>query len=299
MAMIHVNRGATSLGAFPEEQVREGIRAGRFLPSDLGWREGMASWQPLSQFMEFGDDIAAAPGPTAPRPQTPTPPTMIAPTAGSASAASAPRSGLPWDERQSKGLFHAFIETLQMVLTRPSEAFTAMKREGGVGEPLFYAVIGGSFGAVFALAYNFAFRSLALFPTRHTAFDNMIGGVGLIFLLILAPLLIVIGTFIGAAIYHVCLMIVGGAKQSFETTFRVICFGGGSVSPLLVIPFCGGLVVLVWKIILYSIGFARAHETDTGRAVVAVLLPLIVCCGGGFLLLMMFGALGAWSASQH
>jgi hypothetical protein len=26
---------------------------------------------------------------------------------------------------------------------------------------------------------------------------------------------------------------------------------------------------------------------------------LIVCCGGGFLLLMMFGALGAWGASQH
>ena len=298
MAMIHVNRGATSLGAFPEEQVREGIRAGRFLPSDLGWREGMASWQPLSQFSEFGEDVAAAaPAPAAPPTQTPTPPAMVAPPAGSTTAA--PRSGLPWDERHSKGLFHGFIETLQMVLTRPSEAFTAMKREGGVGEPLFYAVIGGTFGAVFAVAYNFAFRSLALFPTRHTAFENMIGGVGLIFLLILMPLLIVIGTFIGAAIYHLSLMIVGGAKQSFETTFRVICFGGGSVSPLLVIPFCGGLVVLLWKIVVYSIGFARAHETDTGRAAVAVLLPLIVCCGGGLLLLMMFGALGAWSASQH
>jgi hypothetical protein len=298
MAMIHVNRGATSLGAFPEEQVREGIRTGRFLPSDLGWRESMASWQPLSQFTEFAEDlVAAAPAPSAPPPQAPTPPTMVAPPAGSTTAAA--RSGLPWDERHSKGLFHGFIETLQMVLSRPSEAFTAMKREGGVGEPLFYAVIGGTFGAVFAFGYNFAFRSLALFPTRHNAFDNMIGGVGLIFLLILAPLLIVIGTFIAAAIYHVCLMIVGGAKQSFETTFRVICFGGGSVSPLLVIPFCGGLVVLVWKIIVYSIGFARAHETDTGRAVVAVLLPLIVCCGGGFLLLMMFGALGAWGASQH
>src|SRR6266849_9650051 len=178
MAMIHVNRGATSLGAFPEEQVREGIRAGRFLSSDLGWKEGMANWQPLSQFAEFAADIAAAPGPGAPPPQTPTPPATVAPTAGSTSVA--PRSGLPWDERHSKGLFHGFIETLQMVLTRPSEAFTAMKREGGVGEPLFYAVIGGTFGAVFAFAYNFAFRSLALFPTRHTAFENMIGGVGLI-----------------------------------------------------------------------------------------------------------------------
>src|SRR2546430_5486329 len=143
MAMIHVNRGATSLGVFPEEQIREGIRAGRFLPSDLGWREGMASWQPLSEFTEFAADIAAARPPSgAPPPQTPTAPAIIAPTAGTTSA---PRSGLPWDERHSKGLFSAFIETLQMVLSRPSDAFTAMRREGGLGEPLLYAMIGGSF----------------------------------------------------------------------------------------------------------------------------------------------------------
>src|SRR2546423_13917638 len=106
MAMIHVNRGATSLGAFPEEQVREGIRAGRFLPTDLGWKEGMASWQPLSQFAEFAEDFAAAPAPSAPPPQTPTAPALITPNAGSTSA---PRSGLPWGESHSKRLFHGFI----------------------------------------------------------------------------------------------------------------------------------------------------------------------------------------------
>src|SRR2546430_15574334 len=99
MAMIHVNRGATSLGAFPEEQVREGIRAGRFLSSDLGWKEGMPNWQPLSQFAEFTEDLAAAaPGASAPPPQTPTTPTP-APIVGSTS--SAPRSGLPWERRDA------------------------------------------------------------------------------------------------------------------------------------------------------------------------------------------------------
>jgi len=155
--MIHVNRGATSLGVFAEEQVREGIRAGRFLPSDLGWREGMASWQPLSEFTELAADIAAARPPSgASPPQTPTAPAIIAPTAGTTSA---PRSGLPWDARQSKGLLSAFIETLQMVLTRPSEAFTAMKPEGGLGEPLLYAMIGGTFGTVFVFIYNFAMEN--------------------------------------------------------------------------------------------------------------------------------------------
>ena len=59
--MIHVNRGATSLGAFSEEEVREGLRTGRFVPTDIGWREGMANWQPLSQFPELGAAAPTAP----------------------------------------------------------------------------------------------------------------------------------------------------------------------------------------------------------------------------------------------
>jgi hypothetical protein len=288
MAMIHVTRGTTSLGAFSEEEVREGLRTGRFLSTDLGWREGMANWQALSQFPEFG---AVAQPAVAPPPQT-----------GVASAVAeipVPRSGLPWDERQTKGLFNAFLETLQMVLSKPSAAFTAMKREGGLGDPLLYAIIGGTFGVVFAVVYNFVLRSFTLFGERHGAFAHLIGGLGLIVLLILAPVFVVIGTFVSSAILHICLMIAGGAKQTFETTFRVICFAEGSANPLLVIPFCGGLIAGIWKIVLYCIGLARAHETDTGRAVIAVLLPLVVCCGGFLLILMMFGALGAWSASQH
>jgi len=283
--MIHVTRGATSLGAFSEEDVREGLRTGRFLSTDLGWREGMASWQPLSQFEEFRE--AAPPSPPLQSGVAQSPQLVV------------PRSGLPWDERQAKGIVNAFIETLQMVLSRPVVAFTAMKREGGLGEPLFYAIIGGTIGGVFAITYNFVLRSFAPFGDRHGAFTHLFAGLGWIFLLVLTPLLVVIGMFVASAILHVCLMIVGGAKQSFETTFRVICFAEGSASPLLVIPFCGGLISGIWKIVLYCIGLARAHETDTGRAVIAVLLPLIVCCGGLLLIIMMFGALGAWSASHH
>ena len=283
MAMIHVNRGATSLGAFSEEEVREGLRSGRFAPTDIGWREGMANWQPLSQFPEL---VAGVPV------------SSLAQTgAGLTPEARAPRSGLPWDERQTKGLLNALIETLQMVLSRPVAAFTAMKREGGLGEPLLYAIIGGTFGGVFALTYNFALRSFTPFGDRHNALAHLFGGLSWIFLLVLTPLFVVIGVFVASAILHVCLMIVGGAKQSFETTFRVVCFAEGSVSPLLVIPFCGGLIVGIWKVILYCIGLARAHETDTGRAVIAVLLPLVVCCGA--FLLLMFGVLGAMSAVHH
>src|ERR1041384_3497341 len=105
MAMIHVNRGATSLGLFSEEEVREGLRTGRFAPTDIGWREGMANWQPLSQFA----DLAGA-TPAAPPPQT---------GAASIAGPAAARGGLPWEHRQERGFFNAFIETLVMILTKP------------------------------------------------------------------------------------------------------------------------------------------------------------------------------------
>ena len=59
--MIHVNRDATNLGIFSEEEVRAGLRSGRSAPADMGWRQGMADWQPLWQFSEFG--LSGAPPP--------------------------------------------------------------------------------------------------------------------------------------------------------------------------------------------------------------------------------------------
>src|SRR5262245_50176043 len=286
MAMIHVNRGSTSLGVFSEEEVREGLRTGRFAPTDIGWREGMANWQPLSQFVELAGATPAAP--------------PLQTGAASTSEPPAARSGLPWDHRQERGFFSAFIETLVMVLTKPGEAFTAMKREGGLGEPLIYALIGGCVGGVVSFLFSLGLQSTGLFADRHNMFAAMAGmGIGSILFVVLIPLAIVVVLFIGSAIVHLCLMIVGGANQSFETTFRVLAFTQGSTGPLQMIPVCGGVIAGVWALVCNCIGLARAHETDTGRAVLAVFLPLIVCCGGGLLIAFMFGALGAWSASQH
>jgi hypothetical protein len=285
MAMIHVNRGTTSLGVFSEQEIREGLTAGRFAPTDIGWREGMATWQPLSQFPEFGG--AAAPA---------VPP--VQPGAVLTSTAVAGRTGLPWEHRQERGFFNAFIETLTMVLTRPAEAFGVMKREGGLGEPLIYALIGGCLGGIVSALFSLGFQSIGLFTDKNNSLAAMTGmGIGF-GTIILLPLLIVIVLFIWSGLAHLCLMIFGGANQSFETTFRVFAFTQGSAGPLQIIPLCGGLISGIWTIVCNCIGLARAQETDTGRAVLAVLSPLIVCCGFVFVILFMFGALGAW-ASHH
>jgi hypothetical protein len=290
MATFHINRSGTNLGTFSEDEVREGLRSGNFAGTDLGWREGMSTWQPLAQISEFAQETG--PG-GAPSPQS------QFTGANATTATIAPRSGLPWDDRQQRGILRAFFDTLVMVLTNPAEAFTAMNREGGFGEPLIYAIIGGSVGGVIYFLYNFLLGSAHIFGSHENPMMQMMGGgIRQLFFIILVPFFIAIETFISSAVFHLCLMIVGGAKQPFETTFRVVCFAGGSANPLLIIPFCGGLIGAIWKIVLYCFGFARAHETDTGRAVLAVVLPLIVCCGGIFALIMMVG-LGAFGFPHH
>jgi hypothetical protein len=141
---------------------------------------------------------------------------------------------------------------------------------------------------------------MGIFSGQRNAFAALAGmGVGTVVLIILVPIMVALALFIGTAIVHVCLMIVGGANKTFETTFRVLAFTHGSTGPLQMIPFCGGLIAGIWALVVNCIGLARAHETTTARAVLAVLLPLVVCCGGCILLALMFGAMGAWNASQH
>ena len=73
-------------------------------------------------------------------------------------------------------------------------------------------------------------------------------------------------------------MIVGGANMDFETTYRTCCYCGGSTSILGILPLCGGLIALIWQIVALIIGLSKTHETSTGKAVAAVLIPSAVCC---------------------
>ena len=58
---IHIARGSSSLGVFSVEEVVSGLQSGRFLMTDLAWREGMSTWVMLAQWSEFSGVISAVP----------------------------------------------------------------------------------------------------------------------------------------------------------------------------------------------------------------------------------------------
>jgi hypothetical protein len=227
-------------------------------------------------------------------------PEALNPYASPASAAGNPyspnalypglRSGLPWEnEPRSLG---CFFRTVGMVLGSPTQAFSVMRQYGGLGGPLLFNVY--AVGMVMALIALIALPILGIVAAAG-GFGNINGQD-----LALGAAFVALGVMIGASFYgvmltlifplvwagitHLMLMLVGGAKQGFETTFRVICFGYFSIFLpgmfINLVPYLGGFVVMIWTIVVLAHGLARAHETSGGRATAALLLPMGLCCGG-------------------
>lgn len=210
--------------------------------------------------------------------------------------------GNPWEQRDQIGFGAGLVENIKLFALNPAEAFDRTRRQGDFVGPMLFAIIVGWIGALVAQIWQFLFQGslLSMMPPEirdQMAFLMAGSGFGLVISIILYPVFIVIGLFLWAAIFHVCLMVVGGLNQSksgFEGTFRVVSYSG--VAQLAqVIPIMGGLIALVWTIVLATIGGSSLHDTSRGRALAAVLIPFFLCCACAVLVaMMMIGAISSF-----
>ena len=184
----------------------------------------------------------------------------------------------PWDDRDNLGFFKALVDTWMQSMFNPVRFFSKMPREGGLAGPLLYGFIVGEIGFLFSLMWEG--MSVVIPPfVDQPGFGDMVGeAVGMTFFFFASPAIVLAMLFIFSAILHACLLIVGGAQKSFETTFRVVCYAS-STDLLEIIPVCGWFIGLVWYLVLTVIGVRETHEIPTGRAALAVLLPAVFCCG--------------------
>jgi hypothetical protein len=276
---IHINRAGQSLGQFTPEEVRSGFDEGKFAGADLAWRDGMPMWRPLAEVI---DEIAPAGVEVVPPPLV---------------------EGPAWEHRASLGFLPALGETIRGVLIEPTKTFSTLRTTGGLGAPLFFYVLVSTVGGMTGVFYQAIFQSLEKSGTpEQQAVSAMMGSaVGIGATIMLLPIFLVLGAFIGSGILHLALMMVGGAKRPFEATFRVMCYAGGATAVLQLLPGCGALIGAVWALVAQVIGLSQVHGIGKGRALVAVLLPAVLCCGLVFVLLamvagMMGEAAGGWSA---
>ncbi len=192
------------------------------------------------------------------------------------------REKTPWEDREAKGFFGGLFRTMSEALFHPSDFYRRMATTGGLTDPLLFALIVGMTGIMFSYFWQILMRHAMhdmMIPGMQAAVGQQIfQGVALALLAFFTPFLIVVGLFLSSGILHLFLMMVKGAKGGYEATFRVVAYGY-SANIFLIIPFCGGLLAVVWAIVLYIIGLKEAHETTGGKAAFAVFFPVIVCCG--------------------
>lgn len=267
MSRIHIARDRQTLGQFSPEEVAEGLRSGRFLPTDLAWREGMATWEPLATFT----DLPAVEEPQVPVGSLPS----VAP--GNEILESAPPATPtpPWEEERP--FLQRLVETIQKVLLSPSEAFANVPADSNILRALGFTIIVGWPATVVSLCYEVA-RAFVMpqgADEPAPAVTAIISGV----LAVFAPVLLVIGAFISSAIFHGVLMMLGAASRPYWATFRVIAYVNGATMALLLVPFCGSIVQTFWAFFCLAVGLKTVHATTWANAIITVLLPAVICCG--------------------
>jgi len=174
----------------------------------------------------------------------------------------------PWEDMEGLGFFQAFLTTLREVLFSPSQFYRRMPTSKGITHPLIFGLILGVLGGVFGLAWQRIFYlRLGHFPEIATIYFLII--------IIGLPFIVLITLYLGSSIIHLCLMVVGGNRRGFEATFRVIAYSS-STQIFALIPFVGGFIIPLYALVIEIIGLRESHGIGTGRAILAIFLPVIV-----------------------
>ncbi len=280
--MIHIARDRQPLGKFNEQEVADGLRSGRFLPTDLAWQDPMDSWKPLAEFEnlpepEFHDE----------------PPLLVVEPEISATG----RPGPAWERRGELGTFPAAVETTRQVYSEPAATFRNLKLEGGYAAPMWYytLLVTLSFwvAMLFEIALNYVNPDLA-------GNAEVIGKIGLqgvvslhVGLMIVGPVFIAGSTFLSAGIFHVMLLALGGASKPYEATYRALCYAAAPAMLFQMMPVCGVWIASILSLVFMVIALHEVQGIPTAKAVAVVLIPNLLCCG------LVFGvALGAVALLQ-
>lgn len=305
MSKYNVAKGGKPLGKLTDEEIWRSLGKGELTADDLVWAAGWSGWKKISEVPELRVGIV----------ESSTVSTLNQDEVGSSEDGQEDRvqgvgeleddqsedegkSGLApgssseevmpaWERREELGVFQAFLWTVRDLFSSPKLTFSRMPVTGGFGGPLL-------------LAFGIGFIAFLISMGLQMLLGPMLGGLGamgavsspsgipapevamtfgmIIALLAASGVSLLIGPFIAAAIFHLCLKIVGGAHSGYEGTFRVYCYSYVVAGLLALIPCLGGILSPIGLFVWMIIGFSQVNSISVGRATLGVLLPLLVCC---------------------
>jgi hypothetical protein len=265
---IHVARHQQQLGVFAPEDIVAGLSSGRFLGSDLAWREGMAAWTPLGDWAEFRGVGVPPPSPD---------------QAKDAAAPVMPS----WEHGASVG---NFIATIKEVALDPVRTFANL-RDGGFARPISFtywsllpAWLCGSllYGALFGFMATVGVAGL---PGTNDPFLAWVASVGpMVAALVISAVLAVfflfvpLFNFVGAGITHL-LLLPWGPSGGYAQTYRANAYAYGAFMPFAFIP-CVNYVVMPWQLVAAIIAHSQVHRIAWWKVAISlVVIPCLCVCG--------------------
>jgi len=180
-------------------------------------------------------------------------------------------------------------------LFAPTNFFHTMNVTGGITDPMLYALITGMVSWMVYYLWQIVLHDplASYMPLKGSSDFAVLQGTGIVAVAFCMPFLLIASLFIWSGALHLLLMMVRGAKNGFEATFRVVSYSVGAYV-FLMIPFCGAIISAVWTIVIAIIGLREAHGTTGGKASFAVLFPLIMCCAmASLFFLLIVGSVAA------
>jgi DNA-directed RNA polymerase subunit RPC12/RpoP len=190
-----------------------------------------------------------------------------------------PRLPCDWESNWHSDFFGAFFRQIKGVIIDPiNTPGLAAPTQDYFGMALFVflmSVVGILPGIFFQLVFMVLLQGDSEeFLTR--------AGFQLLSVLFL-PLIAVAWQFLWAGILHVSFRYIAGSSKDYGTSFTTLALGQAT-AVFALIPCAGPMVHVVYGFIVGIGGMAKAHEVDTGKAVLAYLVPILICCCGLFLL---------------
>jgi hypothetical protein len=269
---IHVARNSAQLGIFSSEEIIAGLQSGRFLASDLAWRDGMAVWSPLGDWSEFRGIGVPPPSPSA---------------ASAFGAKDEASLAMPSWEREPS--FSSYVATIKEVALDPVRTFANL-RDGGYARPIAFSywsllpawILGSLMYAGIAFFVLSAGQSVSLpkdpamqwlSGTTPLAAAAIISGfLGAIF--VLTPLF----QFLGAAITHV-LLFPWKPSGSYAQTYRAGAYATAAFMPFVFIP-CLNYIAAPWQMVALIIAHSQVHRIAWWKVVISlVVIPCCCVCG--------------------
>lgn len=173
------------------------------------------------------------------------------------------------------------IEKMKGLLLNPIETFKQLKDEElstGLRYFIIFLLLFAALTALIAGVIGNAVLSMLPQTEEYRIIQSfiqsgggfIIAGLSFIFTIIMYIIML----FLGGLLIHLGILLVGG-KQGYDQTVKSLIYGG---TPLYLFGWIPGISIIgfIWALILVIFGIKEFQDISMGKAVIAVLLPIII-----------------------